>query len=176
MLAHPPVHPLHHVPTLQTQTLCRRCECCQCRDRISLNQIANECTFNLIAAVLDMGYCLSQVMQEVLHVVHLNCRSCAGEPRSGIQCLGAHTDESVALPPQVYVDTVGDPDKHRERLEQRFPGLGISFTVCPKADSIYPIVSAASIVAKAGAQWSETFATSACPLPRECVTSHGWSN
>lgn len=29
---------------------------------------------------------------------------------------------------------------------QRFPG--ISFTVCPKADAIYPIVSAASIVAK----------------------------
>jgi hypothetical protein len=41
---------------------CNGCDCCQCRDRISLNQIANECTFNLIAAVLDMGYCLSQVM------------------------------------------------------------------------------------------------------------------
>ena len=58
------------------------------------------------------------------------------------------------LPPQVYVDTVGDADKHRERLEQRFSGLGISFTVCPKADSIYPIVSAASIVAKASADLS----------------------
>lgn len=46
------------------------------------------------------------------------------------------------------MDTVGDADRHRERLEQRFPG--IAFTVCPKADAIYPIVSAASIVAKVG--------------------------
>ncbi|GIL44730.1 hypothetical protein Vafri_2246 [Volvox africanus] len=47
---------------------------------------------------------------------------------------------------QVYVDTVGDADRHRERLSRAFPG--IDFTVCPKADSLYPIVSAASIVAK----------------------------
>ena len=47
---------------------------------------------------------------------------------------------------QVYVDTVGDSERHRDRLTQRFPG--IAFTVCPKADAIYPIVSAASIVAK----------------------------
>jgi ribonuclease HII len=47
---------------------------------------------------------------------------------------------------QVFVDTVGDAERHRATLAQRFPG--IAFTVCPKADSIYPIVSAASIVAK----------------------------
>lgn len=46
----------------------------------------------------------------------------------------------------IYVDTVGDPDRYRDRLSAAFPG--ISFTVCPKADAIYPIVSAASIVAK----------------------------
>ncbi|KAG2496672.1 hypothetical protein HYH03_005090 [Edaphochlamys debaryana] len=46
----------------------------------------------------------------------------------------------------VYVDTVGDAGRHRERLMRAFPG--IEFTVCPKADSLYPIVSAASIVAK----------------------------
>ena len=45
------------------------------------------------------------------------------------------------------MDTVGDAERYRERLSQRFPG--IAFTVCPKADAIYPIVSAASIVAKA---------------------------
>jgi len=53
---------------------------------------------------------------------------------------------TLALLPQVFVDTVGDAERHRERLAQRFPG--IEFTVCPKADAIYPIVSAASIVAK----------------------------
>ncbi|GIL76078.1 hypothetical protein Vretimale_5702 [Volvox reticuliferus] len=54
--------------------------------------------------------------------------------------------ESGANIKQIYVDTVGDADRHRERLSRAFPG--IDFTVCPKADSLYPIVSAASIVAK----------------------------
>jgi ribonuclease HII len=52
----------------------------------------------------------------------------------------------ISLCLQIYVDTVGDADRYKERLSQRFPG--IAFTVCPKADAIYPIVSAASIVAK----------------------------
>lgn len=47
---------------------------------------------------------------------------------------------------KVLVDTVGDATTHRERLERRFPH--IAFVVCPKADALYPIVSAASIVAK----------------------------
>lgn len=47
---------------------------------------------------------------------------------------------------EVYIDTVGDADKYQKRLSQRFPGL--KFTVCPKADALYPVVSAASIVAK----------------------------
>eukprot|EP00891_Asterochloris_glomerata_P008869 jgi/Astpho2/8869/fgenesh1_pm.00129_%23_13_t len=54
--------------------------------------------------------------------------------------------ESGAYLREVYVDTVGDAERWRAKLADRFPY--ITFMVCPKADAIYPIVSAASIVAK----------------------------
>lgn len=47
---------------------------------------------------------------------------------------------------EVYVDTVGDAEKYRIKLSERFPG--IRFVVAKKADSLYPVVSGASIAAK----------------------------
>lgn len=49
---------------------------------------------------------------------------------------------------QIYVDTVGPPEKYQDKLTALFPG--IKCVVAKKADSIYPIVSAASICAKVG--------------------------
>lgn len=46
----------------------------------------------------------------------------------------------------VYVDTLGKPETYKKQLSDRFPGY--SFTVTSKADSIYPVVGAASIFAK----------------------------
>jgi len=54
-------------------------------------------------------------------------------------------DEGVDLS-AVFIDTVGDPKKYQRKLEERFPSLIV--TVAKKADSLYPIVSAASICAK----------------------------
>lgn len=47
---------------------------------------------------------------------------------------------------EVYVDTVGMPEKYQEKLLQIFPQLKI--TVAKKADALYTVVSAASICAK----------------------------
>ncbi|KAK4049575.1 hypothetical protein OIV83_004073 [Microbotryomycetes sp. JL201] len=61
---------------------------------------------------------------------------------------------------EAYVDTVGPPDKYQLKLSGLFPT--IKFTVTSKADALFPIVSAASIVAKVtrdkmmqGWVWSE---------------------
>lgn len=46
----------------------------------------------------------------------------------------------------VYVDTLGKPETYKKQLNERFPRF--EFTVTSKADSIYPVVGAASIFAK----------------------------
>ena len=45
------------------------------------------------------------------------------------------------------MDTVGSPDRYQEYLSKAFQDR-IKFTVTKKADSLFPVVSAASICAK----------------------------
>lgn len=49
-----------------------------------------------------------------------------------------------------FVDTVGDADLYRQKFESAFKDISppINFTVCSKADDLFPVASAASIVAK----------------------------
>ncbi|RWR99938.1 hypothetical protein B4U79_16059, partial [Dinothrombium tinctorium] len=48
---------------------------------------------------------------------------------------------------EVYIDTVGVPEKYKAKIAEKFPQIS-KITVAKKADSLYPIVSAASICAK----------------------------
>jgi ribonuclease H2 subunit A len=47
---------------------------------------------------------------------------------------------------EIYIDTIGNPSVYQKKLERIFPTVKI--TVEKKADSLYPCVSAASVVAK----------------------------
>ncbi|CEO96825.1 unnamed protein product (mitochondrion) [Plasmodiophora brassicae] len=72
---------------------------------------------------------------------------------------------------EIYVDTVGDPDKYERKLSALFPQA--KCVVRKKADSLFPIVSAASICAKTArdrllSEWSfkEEGAGDALPFSR----------
>jgi ribonuclease H2 subunit A len=65
---------------------------------------------------------------------------------AAIEMIKAAIDDGINLT-EVFVDTVGDPERYEEMLTRRFQG-SIKFTVRKKADSLFKVVSAGSICAK----------------------------
>jgi ribonuclease H2 subunit A len=62
-----------------------------------------------------------------------------------IEIISGVIDSGVNLR-EIYIDTIGNPSVYQKKLERIFPTVKI--TVEKKADSLYPCVSAASVVAK----------------------------
>jgi ribonuclease H2 subunit A len=71
---------------------------------------------------------------------------------------------------EVYVDTVGPPEKYQAMLQGLFPNLKI--VVAKKADSLYPSVSAASICAKVARDSALSAWT--CPEVGAAATGSGY--
>ncbi|MBA0729422.1 hypothetical protein Golax_022430, partial [Gossypium laxum] len=98
------------------------------KNKVNLNEISHDSAIGLINRVLNMGVLLTEILLEY------------SDQSKGIMRLMKENGG------QVYLDTVGDADKYRIKLSERFPS--IKFVVAKKADSLYPVVSGASIVAK----------------------------
>lgn len=88
---------------------------------------------------ISPNYISSQMLSSVkVSLNEISMQSAEGLIRRVVE-MGANITD-------VFVDTVGPPEKYQTRLKAKFPD--INFTVAKKADSTYPIVSAASIFAK----------------------------
>lgn len=84
-----------------------------------------------------------EISREMLHKSRRSLNSISYD--AAIELIRGVLDRGVNVR-QVFVDTVGDADRYQERLAGLFPQCEV--VVTPKADSKFPVVSAASICAK----------------------------
>jgi len=71
---------------------------------------------------------------------------------------------------EIYIDTIGKPEVYQKKLERIWPTVRI--TVAKKADSLYPVVSAASVCAKV----TRDAALDVCYEPYQVAAANGSSN
>eukprot|EP00249_Psilotum_nudum_P009703 c22104_g1_i1 orf=322-1185(-) len=119
-------------------------------DSKTLKEAKREELFESIKADESMGWAVDIIDPSDLSAQMLGTR----ETRKNLNTISYNSAMGLitttlnlgVLLTEVFVDTVGDADKYQDQLSRKFQG--IKFTVSKKADSLFPIVSAASIVAK----------------------------
>lgn len=107
-------------------------------DEMNQKDYATECIGWAVEVIAPNDICMSMLRRTKRSLNEVSMDSAIGLIHKAIEA-GVNIAE-------VYVDTVGPPEKYQAKLKQIFPKFKI--TVAKKADSTYPIVSAASICAK----------------------------
>lgn len=107
-------------------------------DEMNRKDFATEAVGWAVEVIAPNDICMSMLRRTKRSLNEVSMDSAIGLIRKAI-------DAGVNIA-EVYVDTVGPPEKYQAKLKQIFPKFKI--TVAKKADSTYPIVSAASICAK----------------------------
>lgn len=114
-------------------------------------QLTEEKRASLFQTILDtpqIGFCI-----RVLHASEISRNMLRAEPYNlnamshdaAIQMI-RHLQQAGVSIEQCFIDTVGNPEHYKRRLEAEFPG--VDFCVESKADAKYAPCSAASVVAK----------------------------
>lgn len=129
-----------------------------CADSKALTEEKRELIFEEINATFDaageksgqgvVGWAVDVIAPHVISTSMLSRTKCSLNEISmnaASDLIQAAIDAHVDIA-EVYVDTVGPPEKYQQRLQKLYPQFKI--TVAKKADSTFPIVSAASICAK----------------------------
>jgi ribonuclease H2 subunit A len=109
-------------------------------ERISSEAGKQDLQIGYICNMLSAEDISGQMLRRTAHNLNAISHDAAISMIRKVMAAGAKVEE-------IYVDTVGDPQKYEQKLKILFPTVRV-ITVCPKADSLFPIVSAASIVAK----------------------------
>jgi len=117
-------------------------------DSKTLTEEQREKLFELIKSTPELGWHVDIISPEEISDKMLRTHKVSLNEISHLSAMGLvqkALDRGVNVT-DVFVDTVGTAEYYQAKLQRNFPG--INFTVTKKADSLFPIVSAASICAK----------------------------
>ncbi|CAF0951805.1 unnamed protein product [Adineta ricciae] len=92
-----------------------------------------------------LGFVLKVLSPHMISTCMLRRKKYVAPTDAAMELIQSVLDQGINVK-QVFVDTVGDPDKYANKIRARFSKLKV--TVSKKADSLYPVVSASSICAK----------------------------
>ncbi|CAD6203481.1 GSCOCG00009784001-RA-CDS [Cotesia congregata] len=121
-----------------------------CADSKTLSEEERDGIFDkIIEHPEEIGWAVEAISPTfICNSMYQRCKSSLNEVsmNSAIGLIKGAIEAGVNIE-EIYVDTVGKPGKYQDKLKSIFPEIK-TLIVAKKADSTYPVVSAASICAK----------------------------